>query len=558
MTHPCDVSFRVNGKTFKAHRRLRARRALASVRGRALRADGGEHGELDHHPGHGGKHLRVQAGYMYHGVLPAAALDVVEDSASSSRTAEFPASACLLLPIGYGRRAKTDVRGRAMCLRLSRHGDDLELGVHLDLDQLTAESWLEYIRDLVLCPVLNGNQIACGTKRYYPVYSPIWQPEKTLYLFLRCPRTANSFEFAATDPTNNAMSATDDGTSGVAATPDRSARDLFYARDARSFHFRVSPSATRNLAAGQSVEKNVMFVSGFRCSTRYWPNWPHNGEHGWMKLSVVVMRKAKKAPKLVTAHIDLRTRDGTPARTAIREPVAVSGDCVGGVSLLAKSDEVDRDDHLVAFCTVAILKDYTPQDLQLANSIGHDLFGMHDLTDVAFRVDGETIRAHRLVLATRSPVFKAELFGQMAERTASTIEIEDMTADTFKSMLFYMYHSVLPAAAAASADETDDDALGIVELQRLFVAADRYGFDPLKQTCEDLLYAGVSSDTVLPILEFTEAHACPRLRSRCLDFLDVAENFKEVASTEEYLRLMNAYPSLQVEVRNWFKRPRPV
>ncbi|TVU09217.1 hypothetical protein EJB05_42665, partial [Eragrostis curvula] len=459
MTHPCDVSFRINGKTFKAHRRLRARRALASVRGRALRADGGEHGELDHHPGHGGKHLRVQAGYMYHGVLPAAALDVVEDSASSSRTAEFPASACLLLPI---------------------------------------------------------------------------------------------------DPTNNAMSATDDGTSGVAATPDRSARDLFYARDARSFHFRVSPSATRNLAAGQSVEKNVMFVSGFRCSTRYWPNWPHNGEHGWMKLSVVVMRKAKKAPKLVTAHIDLRTRDGTPARTAIREPVAVSGDCVGGVSLLAKSDEVDRDDHLVAFCTVAILKDYTPQDLQLANSIGHDLFGMHDLTDVAFRVDGETIRAHRLVLATRSPVFKAELFGQMAESTASTIEIEDMSADTFKSMLFYMYHSVLPAAAAASADETDDDALGIVELQRLFVAADRYGFDPLKQTCEDLLYAGVSSDTVLPILEFTEAHACPRLRSRCLDFLDVAENFKEVASTEEYLRLMNAYPSLQVEVRNWFKRPRPV
>ncbi|GJN34162.1 hypothetical protein PR202_gb22805 [Eleusine coracana subsp. coracana] len=340
-------------------------------------------------------------------------------------------------------------------------------------------------------------------------------------------------------------------------------RDLFYARDARSFHFRVSHASTEDLATGHSVEKNVMFVSGFRCCARYWPHWTRDGEHGWVKLSVLVTRKSTwsssnsnkattvRPPKLVTAHIDLRTKDGAPPRTAVREPVPVAGDCVGGASLLVKGDEVRHDgaDQLIAFCTVAILREHAPQDLQLANSIGRDLFGMQDLADVAFLVEGETFKAHRLVLAARSPVFKAELFGSMAESTASSITIHDMRASTFRSMLFYMYHNVLPAA---------EDAFGIVEFQHLFVAADRYGFDALKQTCEDILYAGVSMDTVLSILEFTQEHTCSRLRSRCLDFLDVAENFKEVASTEEYLRLMNAYPSLQTEVRNWFKKPRLV
>lgn len=37
-------------------------------------------------------------------------------------------------------------------------------------------------------------------------------------------------------------------------------------------------------------------------------------------------------------------------------------------------------------------------------------------TDVNFEVDGEIFAAHKLVLAARSPVFRAQLFGPMKEK----------------------------------------------------------------------------------------------------------------------------------------------
>lgn len=41
-------------------------------------------------------------------------------------------------------------------------------------------------------------------------------------------------------------------------------------------------------------------------------------------------------------------------------------------------------------------------------------------TDVTFVVGGEMFSAHRCVLAARSSVFKAQLFGQMEEDSNST------------------------------------------------------------------------------------------------------------------------------------------
>lgn len=97
----------------------------------------------------------------------------------------------------------------------------------------------------------------------------------------------------------------------------------------------------------------------------------------------------------------------------------------------------------------------------------------------------------------------------------------------------------------------------ILELQHLLVAADRFGVDKLRQACVEVMCAGVTKETVLPFFKLAEQHAClSKLKSKCLDFLDVAENFKEVGTTDEYLCLMNNYPSLKVEVRDWFNRSR--
>jgi speckle-type POZ protein len=171
-----------------------------------------------------------------------------------------------------------------------------------------------------------------------------------------------------------------------------------------------------------------------------------------------------------------------------------------------------------------------------------------DLTDVSFDVGGESFSAHCLVLAARSPIFKVELYGPMAQSIMTSITIQDMDASTFRSMLHYMYHG------SPSNDDRDDVCSTMALYQHLLVAADRYGIEELKKICEDKLCgSGIMIDSVVSVLELAEDHGCVKLKTGCFDFLASVENFKIVATSSEYCRLMQTYPSLLVEMRNRFK-----
>lgn len=333
--------------------------------------------------------------------------------------------------------------------------------------------------------------------------------------------------------------------------------DIYRTRDVQGFHFRVSHSATKNLAAGKCVEKVLMLVNGFRVTARCWPRW-----EGFIKLSIVITsmlsQQRVQAPKVAAASIELRNRDGLPVRKGRQEPETVTGDCFGGTILYVNRDEVEKDclvdDHFTAICTVTILRDWPPLDLPVPYNLGSVIFTMPDLSDVSFQVGGHTIKAHRLVLAACSPVFKAMLFGEMVEsRASSSVTIENTRPNTFGCMLYYMYHNVLPPAAAGMGDAAE-----MTEFQHLFVAADMYGLDKLKETCEEMMFAGIKTSTVLSIMEFAEEKTRPKLKAKCLDFLTVPGNFQEVAATQEYLDLMTKLPSLLAEVRDRCKRPRLV
>jgi speckle-type POZ protein len=85
--------------------------------------------------------------------------------------------------------------------------------------------------------------------------------------------------------------------------------------------------------------------------------------------------------------------------------------------------------------------------------------------DVTFSVGDQLFSAHRCVLAARSSVFKAELFGQMKETTMKRIEIDDMDPAIFEALLHFIYTDTLP-----SNSELEHNGA----LQHMLVAADRY------------------------------------------------------------------------------------
>uniref|UniRef100_A0ACD5YGK0 Uncharacterized protein n=1 Tax=Avena sativa TaxID=4498 RepID=A0ACD5YGK0_AVESA len=220
--------------------------------------------------------------------------------------------------------------------------------------------------------------------------------------------------------------------------------------------------------------------------------------------------------------------------------------------LQARRDDVEAsclvDSYFVVLCSVDI--DWTtPAILDLGLDLAM-MLGKQALTDVSFDVAGESFSAHRLVLAAQSPVFRAELYGPMAESKMTSITIQDMEASTFRSMLHYMYHGSLPDAGKG------DGASTLAECQHLLVAADRYGFDRLKKNCEDRLCAnGITVDSVVSLLELAEDHVCARLKARCFDFLADGDNFKIVGTSAEYLQAMQTFPTLLVEARHRLKMP---
>ncbi|TVU09219.1 hypothetical protein EJB05_42667, partial [Eragrostis curvula] len=235
---------------------------------------------------------------------------------------------------------------------------------------------------------------------------------------------------------------------------ERKACSVFHGREDRSFQLKLRFSVTNGLTGNGYVEEPVsLLTSNFKCVARYWPHWEdRKDDRGWIKISV----EATSTPAtqlaqslILSGHIDLPARNGLPS-----PGTTVAGSLSGGaVSLFARRDEVEADcvvdGQFTAVCTVAVSffsKDSTlapnyrsnPRlPLQTAPKLDHDIFMASDLADVSFEVEGEAFKAHRLVLAARSPVFKSELFGQMAETTATSIKIEDMTAPTFGYMLHY-------------------------------------------------------------------------------------------------------------------------
>lgn len=137
-----------------------------------------------------------------------------------------------------------------------------------------------------------------------------------------------------------------------------------------------------------------------------------------------------------------------------------------------------------------------PSDIH--SHLGH-LLSSEEAMDVTFEVQGDTISAHRLVLAARSPVFKAELFGPMKERTMSHIRIVDMDPRVFKAMIHFIYTDTLP--------EMDKDDT-MVMAQHLVVAADRYGMERLKLVCEDMLCSYINRSTAVTTLVLAEQYGC--------------------------------------------------
>ncbi|CAL4991281.1 unnamed protein product [Urochloa decumbens] len=187
--------------------------------------------------------------------------------------------------------------------------------------------------------------------------------------------------------------------------------------------------------------------------------------------------------------------------------------------------------------TAAQAQDLPPPDL--GRNLG-ELLESQFGADVEFMDGDEVFMAHRIVLAARSSVFKAELYGQMKEKYRMTcIQIDDMDPRVFKAMLHFIYTDSFP-------DVHKDDKIAMA--QHLLVAADRYNLERLKFISVNVLRSFIDPTTVLATLALAEQHGCSRLKEECFKFLKSRQNLTAVMESDDFEHLMRSSPSLFKEL----------
>ncbi|KAI5010799.1 hypothetical protein ZWY2020_012936 [Hordeum vulgare] len=161
--------------------------------------------------------------------------------------------------------------------------------------------------------------------------------------------------------------------------------------------------------------------------------------------------------------------------------------------------------------------------------------------DVTFRVCGQLFHAHRCLLAARSPVFKAELFGPMKEKATQSIKVEDIEPQIFEGLLHFVYTDSVPD------DEHSRDG-STAKLQHLLVAADRYGLDGLMVLCESKLCESIDVETVATTLVLAEQHHCRDLQEACVEFMAPQNVLQAVMATDGFKHLLASRPLLMKEI----------
>jgi speckle-type POZ protein len=207
-----------------------------------------------------------------------------------------------------------------------------------------------------------------------------------------------------------------------------------------------------------------------------------------------------------------------------------------------------RDDRIVIECDLTVVLGATVTEsriiceVQVPPSDALDSFGKFLVSgegaDVTFKVQDEVFPAHKIVLAMRSPVFKAELLGPMSDKSGKEIavHIEDMQPVIFKALLYFIYNDSLPGMEDVHENEHEE------MVKHMLVAADRYGMERMKVICESVLSKKLAVETVATTLALADQHHCSQLKDACMEFISSSNILDDVVDSRGYAHLKRACP----------------
>ncbi|CAH6915899.1 speckle-type POZ protein [Phodopus roborovskii] len=210
--------------------------------------------------------------------------------------------------------------------------------------------------------------------------------------------------------------------------------------------------------------------------------------------------------------------------------------------LLSQEPWLLPDYRLTLFCKVNMVQgsfDISDQNTipeiqvprcTMADDLG-DLWEKSLFTDCCLVVAGQEFRAHKAILAARSPVFRALFQHDLEESRTDRFEIHDLELQCFKTMMDFIYTGKAPALHSMA--------------DVVLAAADKYGLQYLKVMCEDALCRDLCVENAAHALILADLHTAEQLKTQALDF--IMAHASEVSETSSWKTMVDSYPHLVAE-----------
>ncbi|KAK1627621.1 hypothetical protein QYE76_001936 [Lolium multiflorum] len=222
--------------------------------------------------------------------------------------------------------------------------------------------------------------------------------------------------------------------------------------------------ATRSTRDNSCKISSRWQIDGYEWEIRISPDYSQiSCQSPWVALELIFLSRFRSS-KHVRANLGCRLVDprGVLEPSEVKNQFGLffsTGNTTSKLNLIKREDlEASgylQDDAFTLQCTVTVLKELPEQTFPVKETVVpappsnlHQQFG--ELlqsaagADVTFVVSGESFAAHKIILAARSPMFMAQFYGQMTEKSSQQVDIKDMEAAVFKALLGFVYSDMVP------------------------------------------------------------------------------------------------------------------
>ncbi|XP_053401193.1 uncharacterized protein LOC128557616 [Mercenaria mercenaria] len=156
-----------------------------------------------------------------------------------------------------------------------------------------------------------------------------------------------------------------------------------------------------------------------------------------------------------------------------------------------------------------------------------EMFDRSLWTDVKFHCkdheEDETIQAHKIVLAARSPVFQAMFYGPCADGK-DEFELKDTEKDIFLLLLRYIYSDTVTLR--------EENAFALLEMAHFYQVSSLVNF------CADYLATVITPHNVCETLTFAMFYKLTSLKDACCSIID--NHADQVLQSEGFMNLSDA------------------